>query len=213
MEQLFYLIGVATYAAQAVVALWGGFCIVLAWRRVRRLQFRDETEQDEFLDELDQFLLMENVNGAMELCDGDRRALPQLALYAMENRELDPRRLKRELNEHFEGEVLSDLEHRLSWVGTVIKVAPMLGLFGTVIGMMGAFANLGSGTKVDPAQLAVDIFFALITTAIGLATAMPLLIASAAINMRIRRMETMISVGASRLLDLVKAANQTVRAR
>jgi biopolymer transport protein ExbB/TolQ len=213
MEQLFYVIGVATYAAQAVVALWGGFCTVLAWRRASQLQFRDAVEQDGFLDDLDDKLLNGQIDAAIELCEDDRRALPQLALDAIEMREMELPKLKRRLTERFESDVLADLEHRLNWVGTVIKVAPMLGLFGTVIGMMGAFANLGSGTKVDPSRLAVDIFFALITTAIGLATAMPLLVSAAAINMRIRKMEDMVSAGLTRLLETMKTLSRPVRAR
>jgi biopolymer transport protein ExbB len=213
MEQLFYLIGVAVYAGQGVVALWGGFSAVLAWRRAAQLQFRNELQQDEFLDELEEQLVNGRVDAAIELCEDDRRALPQLALDAIEMREMEFPKLKRRLTERFESDVLADLEHRLNWVGTVIKVAPMLGLFGTVIGMMGAFANLGSGTKVDQAALAIDIFFALITTAIGLATAMPLLVCAAAVNMRIRKMEDMVSSGLTRLLDTMQVVNRAVRSR
>ena len=206
MEQLFYLIGVGTYSGQALIALWGGFCAALAWGRIARVQFRREADQDEFLEELEDKLENGQFSQAAELCEYDRRALPQLALYAIENRDLDYPKLQRRLTERFQNDLLADLEHRLDWVGTVIKTAPMLGLFGTVIGMMGAFANLGSGTKVDPSQLAQDIFFALITTAIGLATAMPLLVVLAAINVRIRKMEDLVASGLTRLIEAVKLA-------
>ena len=53
----------------------------------------------------------------------------------------------------------------------------MVGLLGTVIGMMGAFAKIAGGDKVDPTQLADDISFASITTACGLAIAIPLVLA------------------------------------
>jgi biopolymer transport protein ExbB/TolQ len=213
MEKLFYLIGVATYAAQALIALWGGFNAVLAWRRVARVQFRREADQDAFLDELEDSLQSGRFDEAAEMCENDRRAMPQLAYYAIENRDMEYHKLQRRLTERLENDVLADLEHRLDWVGTVIKTAPMLGLFGTVIGMMGAFANLGSGTKVDPGQLAEDIFFALITTAIGLATAMPLLVCLAAINVRIRKMEDLVASGLTRLLEAVKLVGEPVALR
>jgi biopolymer transport protein ExbB/TolQ len=212
MEQLFYLIGVGTYGGQALIALWGAFCAVLAWGRIRRVQFRREDDQDEFLDELEDKLQSGRFDQAAELCEYDRRAMPQLAMYAIENRDMDFAKLQRRLTERLQNDVLADLEHRLSWVGTVIKTAPMLGLFGTVIGMMGAFANLGSGTKVDPSQLAQDIFFALITTAIGLATAMPLLVVMAAINVRIRKMEDQVAAGLTRLVEAVKLVSPARRA-
>jgi biopolymer transport protein ExbB len=208
MEQLFYIIGVITYVALAFVALWGAFNVVLAWRRIDQVRFRDEFAQDEFLDELDGHLLNGRIREAIELCEGDRRALPQLALYAIEMRDLEFSKLRHRLVERFQQDIMADLEHRLSWVATMIKSAPMIGLLGTVIGMMGAFANLSTGTKVDPTQMAGDIYFALITTAIGLTIAVPLLIASASINLRIRKMEGLVSAGLSRLLDTMKSVTE-----
>jgi biopolymer transport protein ExbB len=213
MEQLFYLISVITYAALAIVALWGAFCAVLAWRRIANVRFRDEEEQNEFLDEFERQLLSGHVESAVELCEDDRRAMPQLAMYAVEIRDLEFPRLRRQLAERFQQDVLADLDHRLTWVGTMIKAAPMLGLFGTVIGMMGAFAKLSAGTQVDPAQMAEDISFALITTACGLAIAMPLVIASASINVRIRKTEELVAAGMARLLDMMKALNPSVSSR
>jgi biopolymer transport protein ExbB/TolQ len=211
MATLFNIIGIVTYAALGIVALWGGFNVVLAWRRVAQVRFRDELEQDEFLDELDRYLLNGQISEAIELCEDDRRAMPQLALLAIELRELDFARLRRRLTERFQQDVLADLEHRLSWVATVIKSAPMIGLFGTVIGMMGAFADLSSGSKVDPAQMAGNIMFALITTAIGLSIAVPLLISNASINVRIRKTEDLVASGLARLLDTMKTVGEAVQ--
>lgn len=54
------------------------------------------------------------------------------------------------------------------------QLAPLLGLFGTVIGMMAAFQTLqNAGAAADPAALAGGIWLALITTAVGLAVAIP----------------------------------------
>ena len=205
MEKLFQLIGYADYLALAILAIWGAFNLVLAWRRVSLVRFRDEYDQEDFLNELDARLGVGNIEGALELCEEDRRALPQLALYAVENRDLDYSQLRRRLSERFQQDVYADLDHRLSWVSTVIKSAPMLGLFGTVIGMMGAFSNLADSTNVDPGKMAENIMLALITTAIGLAIAVPLLICSASITLRIRKMENLLSVGVAHLLESVKS--------
>ena len=56
----------------------------------------------------------------------------------------------------------------------IAQVAPLLGLFGTVLGMIEAFRQLqGAGSAVDPSMLAGGIWVALLTTAVGLAVAMP----------------------------------------
>lgn len=210
MEFLFQLIGNVVYVVMAILALWGAYCLVMTWRRVAQTRFRNEREQEEFFEELEPPLNKGKYDVAVELCDDDIRALPQLALYAIENRKVGVARLQRRLVERFQQDVLADIEHRLSWVSTVSKSAPMVGLFGTVMGMMGAFSNLSEGTQVDTGQMAGDIMFALITTALGLAIAVPLVIGSAGLNIQIRKMEDLVSVGLARLLDNIKAISTRV---
>lgn len=206
METLFGILNNCVYGILAMLALWGAYCVILVWRRVGQVRFADEEDQDEFLSELEQALEMNNYGAVSELCEDDRRAMPQLALYAVNNRNIGYAKLRRRVAERFQQDVLSDIEHRLSWVGTVIKSAPMIGLLGTVMGMMGAFANLSSGDKVDTVQMASDIQFALITTALGLAIAVPLVLSTASINIRIRKMEDLVGVGMSRLFEALKFA-------
>ncbi len=204
MQDLFNLIGNVIYAVMALLAIWGVFNAVLVWRRVSQVRFRNEEEQAEFFNELDTELAKGEYDKALEVCEDDRRAMPQLALYAIENRDMGPVKIQRRLVERFQQDVLADIEHRLSWVGTVTKSAPMVGLFGTVIGMMAAFDNLAQGTKVDPGEMAGNIMLALITTAIGLAISVPLMITTAAINIQIRKMEDLIATGLGRLTETIQ---------
>ena len=56
----------------------------------------------------------------------------------------------------------------------IVQIAPLLGLFGTVLGMIEAFQTLqNAGSEADPAVLAGGIWVALLTTAVGLAVAIP----------------------------------------
>ena len=72
------------------------------------------------------------------------------------------------------GLALAGLERGFRFLDTVAQIAPLLGLFGTVLGMIDAFQSLqASGSAVDPSALAGGIWVALLTTAVGLAVAMP----------------------------------------
>jgi len=72
------------------------------------------------------------------------------------------------------GMALASLERGFRLLDTVTQIAPLLGLFGTVIGMIEAFRSLqGAGSSVDPSLLAGGIWVALLTTAVGLAVAIP----------------------------------------
>jgi biopolymer transport protein ExbB/TolQ len=128
-----------------------------------------------------------------------------LAAYAISRRDLDQAALRRQVADRFQREVLTDLDYRLSWISTIVKAAPMVGLLGTVMGMMGAFTKLGSGSEVDPQRMAEDIGFALVTTACGLGIAIPLVLCSAAINVRLRKLEESISAGVAELLHSLQA--------
>jgi biopolymer transport protein ExbB len=69
---------------------------------------------------------------------------------------------------------LAQVERGFRLLESVAQVAPLLGLFGTVLGMIDAFRALqAAGNAVDPSVLAGGIWVALLTTAAGLAVAMP----------------------------------------
>jgi biopolymer transport protein ExbB/TolQ len=201
-ETLFFIIGVIVYAVQGVLAVWGAYCVILVWRRIRQIRFASEKEQDAYLDELEPLVRDGRFEAVAGLCEGDRRALPQLAMYAISHAELSLGKLRRRVVERFQQDVMSDIHYRLSWIATVVKSAPMIGLLGTVIGMIGAFGNIRQpGSSPDPVQMAQDIEFALITTANGLAIAVPLILATAAINSRLRKTEDLTGIGLGRFFE------------
>jgi biopolymer transport protein ExbB len=83
--------------------------------------------------------------------------------------EFDRTRLETEAETRF-----ARLEGGLRFLDNVAQLSPLLGLFGTVLGMISAFQALQqAGSQVDPSILAGGIWVALLTTAVGLVIAMP----------------------------------------
>lgn len=69
---------------------------------------------------------------------------------------------------------LTEMNRHLRFLDAVVQAAPMIGLLGTVVGMISAFGELSaSGGAVDSAALATGIWTALLTTAAGLGVAIP----------------------------------------
>jgi biopolymer transport protein ExbB len=85
-------------------------------------------------------------------------------------------------------EELSAMSRNMRGLEAVVQAAPMLGLLGTVIGMIEAFGRLAESTgAVDPAVLAGGIWTALITTAVGLGIAIVFYFAAIWLEGRITR--------------------------
>ena len=68
------------------------------------------------------------------------------------------------------------LDQSVSSVNVIAAVSPMLGLLGTVLGMIFAFQKIGLGTQIKPALLAQDIGLALVSTLEGLVIAIPAIV-------------------------------------
>ncbi len=205
-SEIYNLVGNLTYLFLAMTALWGAYCTVMIWSRINQKRFRSEDLQDEFLSEVERPLAEGRFDEAYSVCEGDVRAVCQLAAIAIDNRRIGYDKARQLVLDRFQRDVMADLEQRVIWVNTVIKSAPMLGLFGTVLGMMGAFGKLAAAENVKADQLASDISLALITTACGLAIAIPGVIAVTMINARIRKLEDLVSAGLTRFLETYRAA-------
>lgn len=87
-----------------------------------------------------------------------------------------PREVMKESLEETGRRVTAELQRFLNTLGTIAQITPLLGLLGTVTGMITVFTVITSAGVGDPADLAGGISQALITTAAGLTVAIPSLI-------------------------------------
>lgn len=189
MNLILELSGPVIYVSLGLAALYGVFCAVLLFRKISQKRFASATRSAEFLDEVRELLYQRDFDGIVELCDSPpywSKALAQMIMVALAHRDRGLTKLRVLLAEKYERDVLADLEYRYSWIGTIVKTAPMLGLLGTVSGMILAFAKIAGASEsgVNPADLASDISFALFTTACGLIIAIPLTMLGAAVQVK-----------------------------
>ncbi len=92
------------------------------------------------------------------------------------------------------------LERNLVWLETIAQAAPLLGLLGTVLGMIKTFASISASGLGDPQVLSAGISEAMITTATGLAIGIPVLVAHNLLAARAESYAVEIEAQASRLL-------------
>ena len=150
--------------------------------------------------------------------DGARRALDQtqgflapVARLAMTGRP-DPgfaRRLEAEAETRF-----ARLSTGFRLLDSVAQLAPLLGLFGTVLGMIEAFRALqAAGDRVDPSILAGGIWVALLTTAVGLVVAIPAALVLSWLEGRLEADRAFADVMIARILAPDRAPDAVARTR
>ena len=96
------------------------------------------------------------------------------------------------------------IERRVSFLATTASVSPFIGLFGTVWGIMNAFADIGRMGSANLAVVAPGISEALITTAAGLAAAIPAAVFYNFYSSRIRVLSAMLDDFALEFLNIVE---------
>jgi len=115
----------------------------------------------------------------------------------------------REVAAHIAQSQVDGLGRHLRFLETVAQAAPMLGLLGTVIGMISAFGELSShGGAIDPTSLAGGIWVALITTAAGLMVAIPVYFISMWFEARLDRERAAIEMAVTKVLFSVRVPDK-----
>lgn len=104
--------------------------------------------------------------------------------------------------------MVHDLERYLNALGTIAAVTPLLGLLGTVIGMIKVFTEIMAQGTGNASALAGGIAEALITTAAGLSVAIPALIMHRYLTGRVSEIVLELEHSATRLVDALYAGKQ-----
>jgi biopolymer transport protein ExbB len=126
--------------------------------------------------------------------------------------EKSPRHVMKEAIEEAGRAVAHNLERFLTTLGTIATASPLLGLFGTVVGMIEIFGSQAP-TGTNPAQLAHGISIALYNTAAGIAIAIPALIFYRHFKNKVDGYVVQMEQAASKLIDIVHGEREGYQAR
>jgi biopolymer transport protein ExbB len=138
-----------------------------------------------------------NDTEAKALCEDTPGPVAHLVKTAVVNRDLPPDDLREMLQDAARVEV-ARLEKRLVLMATIAQVTPLIGFLGTVMGMISLFMAIEKAQLPSPGELAGGVWVALLTTAGGLAVAVP---AYVAYNYLVTRVQNL-------LLEMEHATNE-----
>lgn len=134
---------------------------------------RAQINSTEFLNGVRNVLKRDNIVEAVSICDATPGPIARLVKVAILNRERGREGVREALEEAGLLEV-PRLEERLNLLATLTQIAPLMGLLGTVLGLIKVFAALqAAGTYAGIGEVSGGIWEALVCTAAGLALAIP----------------------------------------
>ena len=108
--------------------------------------------------------------------------------------------------------VVHELDRFIPTLGTIASVSPLLGLLGTVVGMIRTFNALSVAGAGNPMALAGGIAEALITTAAGLTVAIPALLAYKYLRGRVTNLVVQMEKEAIKLVQAIEESGRSVAA-
>jgi len=162
---------------------------------------RENLVPQELVDGFEEKLNEKEFQSAYDLARTDESVLGQVLSAGLAKLSKGYNRALESMQEVGEEESMK-LEHRLSYMALIGNLSPMIGLFGTVHGMISSFQIIAtSGSTPEPSELAKGISTALFTTLIGLAIAIPALAAYNILRNRVARLLLEVGVSSENLMS------------
>jgi biopolymer transport protein ExbB len=158
---------------------------------------RTKISTEQFIAQITEALRNDNIMEAVSICEEAggplanvlKAGLLRYSQGMIEDREVTKEEIQEAIQEAGLLEI-PQLEKNLAVLGTIAVIAPLLGLLGTVTGMIKSFTTIALEGTGDPQQLAGGISEALLTTATGLTIAIPTMVAYTYFDARVSRFVT-----------------------
>ena len=186
-----------------VIISIGAFAVVL--ERIVFFARNEKNVGNNFRDEILSLVANKKIDEAIALCDTKKSCVASAVKKFLQKapRGIDVQDYEFILKEITIKET-SPYESRLNLLASVISISPMLGLLGTVTGMIRAFTNISKYGTGDAAIVADGIAEALLTTAAGLMIAIPVIVVYNYLNRRLEKMENEIDDVVTNIINIFR---------
>ncbi|QNE65824.1 MotA/TolQ/ExbB proton channel family protein [Fusobacterium hwasookii] len=186
-----------------VIISIGAFAVVL--ERIVFFAVNEKNVGNNFKDEILSLVASKKLDEAIALCDTKKSCVASAVKKFLQKapKGIDVQDYEFILKEVTNQEI-SPYERRLNLLSSVISISPMLGLLGTVTGMIRAFTNISKYGAGDADIVADGIAEALLTTAAGLMIAIPVIVVYNYLNRRLEKMENEIDDVVTNIINIFR---------
>ncbi len=194
----------------AVIMVIGVMAMAIAFERWWKIQFQYSINSRAFMAKLKKYILSDNIDRAISLCNSKPNALlPRVLKSGLTRAKDTPEDIQNAIDEATL-EVLPKLEARALYLPTLANISTLIGLLATVLGLVLAFRS--SGDQVDAvtrqSYLQKAIALAMHTTVLGLMVAIPSLLVHTILSSKINGIISDIDQYSVKLINLLSAAQK-----
>lgn len=182
--------------------------VAIAMERFKKLSRNYDVDGASFMNEVQRYVLSNDIQGAIRVCSGSIAALPKVLKSGLKRANQGTEQIQNALDATAL-EVVPKVELRLNYLQLVANISTLFGLLGTIQGLIQTFAAVAD---VDPAQkaelLAAGISKAMNTTALGLFSAITIMVIHAILSSKAEKIVNEIDEFSVKLLDLLGTKEQ-----
>lgn len=194
------------YLIDVVIGLMGVFAMALMFERVKALYFDYAIKADQFMAKVMKWVEEDKIEEAITYCAAnEKKPLAAVIKRVLERADRDDSAIEHSLD-IAASEVAPKLTKNLSYLSMVSNVVTLVGLFGTVVGLIMSFKAV---SFADPSQkqslLADGISLAMHATAAGLLVAIPVMVVYSFLHAKQGRLFNEIDQHSNKLIELLKS--------
>lgn len=185
-----------------ILVIWG-IGIAIALERFGKLSKKFDVDGPSFMNELQRYILSNDIQGAIRACSGSASALAKVLKSGLKRSNQNTEQIQNAIDATAL-EVIPKVEKRLGYLQLIANLSTLFGLLGTIQGLILSFSAV---VDADPAQkaelLALGISKAMNTTAMGLGSAITIMIIHALLASKSEKIVNEIDEFSVKLLDLL----------
>lgn len=190
-----------------IVIIWA-VGIAISLERFMKLSFKFDVDGSSFMNELQRYILSNDIQGAIRVCSGSVAALPKVLKSGLKRASSTSEQIQNAIDATAL-EVIPKVELRLNYLQMIANISTLFGLLGTIQGLIQSFSAVASA---DPAQkaelLATGISKAMNTTFLGLLAAISIMMLHTFLSSKSEKIINEIDEFSVKLLDLLGTKNE-----
>ncbi len=187
-----------------IAGVWA-FGLAIAIERFIKLSFRYDVDGPSFMNELQRYILSNDIQGAIRACSGSFAMLPKVLKSGLKRANLGQDQIQNAIDASAL-EVIPKVELRLNYLQLVANISTLFGLLGTIQGLIESFSAVAAADPTQKAELlATGISKAMNTTYLGLLAAISIMIIHTFLASKSEKIVNEIDEFSVKMLDMLGA--------